>query len=362
MVKVIVWIMLIFLLLLGVRALFFLGPILEPTPLPKSGILDLHCHVAGIHESESGCFVSESLRKSYRFGIYLRSFGVTREEMEQGDDGIVVERIAAGIRESEHVESAVLLAMDGVVTNGELDREATEFFVPNDFVARQAARHPELLFGASINPYRTDSMERLEKVIDQGAVLMKWLPSIQQIDPADQNLIPFYRKLAEHDLPLLCHTGRERSFTHADDSLADPVRLRLPLEQGVRVIAAHAASTGENENQPDFDRLIETMRDYPNLSADISSLTQINKLGYLKRVLTEPEFSERLLYGSDYPLVNTPLVHPVYHCMRLEWRQIRDLVRIRNPWEQDVLLKHYLGVPTQIFQNSRKFIRSPSTD
>ena len=30
-----------------------------------------------------------------------------------------------------------------------------------------------------------------------GAVLLKWLPSIQGFDPADPALTPFYRRLAE---------------------------------------------------------------------------------------------------------------------------------------------------------------------
>jgi predicted TIM-barrel fold metal-dependent hydrolase len=352
----------IVLLLLIFRALFFFGPILSPEPLPESGILDIHCHVAGMDESSSGCFVSDSLKKSYKFGIYLRSFGVTRKELEKEGDGLLVKRIAEEIRESKYVEAAVILAIDGVVTDGDFDRQASEFFVPNDFVVRETAEYPELLFGASVNPYRTDSLERLEKVVGQGAVLMKWLPSIQRIDPSDRSLIPFYEKLVEHNLPLICHTGQERSFTHSDDSLADPKRLRLPLETGVRVIAAHAASTGENENQPDIERLIEMMREFPNLYADISSLTQVNKPGYLKRVLTNSVFSGRLLYGSDYPLVNTLLVHPVVHSMRLKWSQVSQLMQTENTWDRDVLLKHYLGVPTQIFEKSWGFIRSTSPD
>ncbi len=81
----------------------------------------------------------------------------------------------------------------------------------------------------------------------------------------------------ELNLPLLTHAGAERSFTHARDELADPVRLKLPLDLGVKVIVAHAASTGENEGEEDIDRLIAMLETYPNLFADISSMTQINK-------------------------------------------------------------------------------------
>ena len=55
--------------------------------------------------------------------------------------------------------------------------------------------------------------------------------------------------MIELDLPLLSHAGDERSFTQAADELADPMRLRLPLELGVRVIAAHIGSTGKNQGR-----------------------------------------------------------------------------------------------------------------
>lgn len=35
---------------------------------------------------------------------------------------------------------------------------------------------PTLRFGASINPYRRDALELLDKAVEAGAVLMKWLP------------------------------------------------------------------------------------------------------------------------------------------------------------------------------------------
>ena len=58
--------------------------------------------------------------------------------------------------------AAVVLALDGVVdANGDLDRSASEIVVPNEFVARETARYTNLWFGASINPYRRDALERL---------------------------------------------------------------------------------------------------------------------------------------------------------------------------------------------------------
>jgi predicted TIM-barrel fold metal-dependent hydrolase len=339
-------------------AALFQGPILPAEPLPVSPILDLHCHVAGIGAGGSGCYLSEHLRRSWKVGFYLRSFGVSRRELLQGGDRIGAERLAQTLGASRYVGRAVVLAMDGVIgPDGRLDLARTEFYVPNEFVAGLAAVHTNLLFGASINPYRSDSLARLDWAKAHGARLVKWLPSIQNIDPADERLRPFYQRLIELHLPLLVHTGSENSFTHAQDELGDPERLRLPLSLGVTVIAAHAAWPGRHEGERDVERLARLMTQYPNLYADISSLTQLNKLGALRVVLRRPEFRGRLVYGTDFPLINMPLVSPWFFLLHLKPWEMWRISRIRNPWDRDVALKQALGVPADVFTRSEKIIR-----
>ena len=216
------------------------------------------------------------------------------------------DRISESLAQSKYVSRAVLLALDGVVdADGNLDTNRTEVYVPNEFVAEMAARHTNLLFGASVNPYRRDALARLEWAKAHGAVLVKWIPPIMDIDPADPRLIPFYKKMAELKLPLLSHTGKEKSFSRADEELGDPEKLRLPLSLGVTVVAAHIASSEKYHGERGPDRLARLMREYPNLYTDISALTQINRPGSLKEALTRPEFSGRLVYGTDFPLINT---------------------------------------------------------
>ena len=285
--------------------------------------------------------------------MYLRSFGVSRRELMEKGDGLVADRLSGLLAQSRFVNQAVVLAMDGVIgPDGALDTNRTEVYVPNEFVMQAVARHTNLLFGASINPYRPDALERLAWAKAHGAVLIKWLPSIMDIDPGDPRLVPYYQKLVELDLPLLTHTGRERSFSSSRDEYGDPNKLRLPLSLGVRVIAAHVASTGRYKGQRGTNRLAGLMTEYPNLLSDISSLTQLNKPGCLKEALTRPEFSGRLVYGSDFPLINTALVSPWYHALRLGPRQLVRILRERNPWDADVLLKQSLGTPAEVFARS----------
>ena len=334
----------------------FAGPYRPIEPLPPA-IVDMHCHIAGIGAGNSGCFVSAELRNSWKFKIYLRAFGVSLSEVAEKGDGLIADRISELLAQSKLVRKAVILALDGVVNkDGTLDANRTEVYVPNEFIVDVVSRHKNLLFGASVNPYRKDALKRLDWAKAHGAVLVKWIPSIMGIDPADPRLKPFYRKLVELDLPLLSHAGYEHSFTSADNSLCDPDKLRLPLRLGVKVIAAHIASTGKYQGERSSDRLARMMSEYPNLYSDISSLTQIDKHFYLKEALTRPEFKGRLVYGSDFPLINTALVSAWYYALQLRPRQLRAISTTYNPWDADVMLKHDLGTPTDIFARSEQLL------
>jgi predicted TIM-barrel fold metal-dependent hydrolase len=228
--------------------------------------------------------------------------------------------------------------------------------VPNDFVLAGVRRHTNLLFGASIHPQRNNALELLEEAASQGAVLVKWLPPIQRIDPSDRRHIPFYEKMAELRLPLLTHTGTERSFTAHIDELGAPERLRLPLDVGVTVIAAHSGGNGRTGRERNIDIFLRLCGEYPNLYGDISASTLLNSLGNLPRLL-RGDIRNRLLYGSDMPLPNTRLVTPLAFPFRIAPRRIIAISRIDNPWDRDVALKEALGVRDDILGNTARLLK-----
>lgn len=314
-------------------------------------VIDWHAHVAGLGYGGSGAFINEQMRNNFRFPFFLKWMGATDKELATEGDQIIIRRLSEAVSQSNYVDQVVVLAMDGVVdpATGALDRELTQLYVPNEYVARETAKYPNLLFGGSINPNRKNSIELLEQAAAQGAVLVKWIPSIMAIDPADASFIPFYRIMAELGLPLLSHTGMEKSFAHARDDLSDPLKLTLPLRHGVTVIAAHLAATGQSEGRDNFERLLPMFAAHPNLYADISSLTQINRLGYLVKALKVPGLTERLLYGTDWPLQFFPLVSPWFHVQQIGLATVRQVAGIDNPWDRDVALKRALGIPPSVF-------------
>ena len=344
-----------------VRQLLHRGPISSPVSSPPRGILDIHCHTAGIGHCGSGAWVSPSLRRSWKFPLYLKIFETSLKELQERGDRDVLDKIAHRLRESHHVDEAVIIAMDAPYrASGEVDPSAGELFVCNRWLGETLKQYPELHFGASVHPSRRDALEELRWSKANGAVLVKWLPNIQAIDPSQESYRDYYRTLVELDLPLLTHVGAEDSFSKADDRLGDPHLLRFPLECGVRVIAAHVASSGRTEGQLNIDRLLEMMPRYPNLMADISTLTQVNRSHHLPKVLSDERLKGRLLFGTDHPLTNTPLVTAWQFLLRLKLSEVWEIAHTSNPWDRSVKLKAALGVPPDVFRASREFLKVKS--
>ncbi len=329
--------------------------------LPPGSIIDLHCHVAGIGAGGSGCFVSENLRHNWRWGPYLRAFGVTAGEVEAQGDALMVRRLSERLAASRFVKAAVVLAIDGVVdARGNLDLAHTEYYVPNDHMWRRTRGTPNLLFGASINPLRKDALACLDREAARGAVLVKWLPDIQGFDPADARLARFYRRLAALGMPLLVHTGTEHSFTTSRDELGDPARLELALRTGVTVIAAHAGGAGRTAGERNIDRFLSLLRRYPNLYGDVSALTLLNHPGHLRRLLRTPGVTDRLVFGTDFPLIETAATSPWYSLFTIGPRGVWRAEREKNPWDRDVVYLKELGVPEAVFVRGATLLRPTS--
>ena len=330
--------------------------------LKDNFILDMHVHVAGIGVG-SGCQISPSLLSNWRYDLYLQAFDTSKKDIKQHGDAIVIKRIGESLQKSRYVDGALLLALDKVYDpiSHEPNQELTEVYIPNEFIRDEIKELPNLFYGASVSPYRRDWQEELQKAYDDNTLLIKWLPAIQHIDPSAPAIIPFYRRLKELGLPLLVHTGAERSFSSSHDALGDPQLLHLPLREGVTVIAAHVATSGKKDGVENIDRLLPMLEQYDNLYTDISSLTQLNKLKYPRQVLKRQDLFAKLLFGSDFPLTNIgvgpfKLVSPWYFFPTLSLAKIIELSREKNVWDRDVLLKHALGFPAEAFTRSAEIL------
>jgi hypothetical protein len=252
------------------------------------------------------------------------------------------ETLARYLHSARYVRRAVLLALDQVYDEQGTPYQAmTGFYVSNEDVLAWCREAPEVfLFGASIHPHRRDALEALERCAEQGAVLVKWLPNSQGIDPADRRNLPFYKKLAELGLPLLCHTGFEFALPAIHQAYGDPERLRPALEQGVIVIAAHSGSSGLFINRRALMRFEQMLHRYPNLYCDTAALALPNRMEALLWWRGHPELFNRLLFATDFPVPFWTLPWSLF-LSRVDYIRF---AREHNPFDRMAVLLKGLGV------------------
>jgi hypothetical protein len=138
--------------------------------------------------------------------------------------------------------------------------------------------------------------------------------------------------------------------------------LRRPLEHGVKVIVAHCAGLGQNEDlessdktQTDnfdlFMRLMDDNRYDGLLFGEISAMTQFNRAGKpLTTILAREDLHERLVNGSDYPLPAVNILIRTTNLLKHSYitdseRYMLNEIYHYNPLLFDFVLKRTLKLP-----------------
>lgn len=311
--------------------------------------IDCHVHISATTAGHGS--MSDRLLNSAAFRFMRWRLGLVGNDAST--ERALEATLSATIRGSG-MDAAVVLAFDGVHRNdGSFDREATHLYVTNDYVIELARRHEEMLLGASVHPYRPDAVAEIERCAAAGAVLCKWLPPTQGMDPADDRCTPFYDALARLQLPLLCHTGGEQSLPKVPNwqPLADPARLEGALRRGVTVILAHCgtrATPWETDYLKTFMRLAQQ---YQHCYGDTSALNLPTRWDGLEAVLEHPVVRNKLVHGSDWPIIAIPPFRAVGA------GEAWDLMTEPNWMRRDVLIKEKLGFDRSYWERAGRVLR-----
>jgi len=288
--------------------------------IDPSSLVDHHTHIAGIGTGGTNAFVNPRMQSwrypfhRVKFSFYMSAAGV--QSLEDADAELL-RRLRDLIEHIPDHGKHSLLAFDKHYNeDGSVNLDKTEFYVPNEYVFQQASLFPELFLPViSVHPYRRDAIEELETWAGRGGRFVKWLPNAMGINPSNPLCDRFYEAMKQRNLILLSHGGEEKAVeAEEDQKLGNPLLLRRVLDHGVKVVIAHCASLGTNEDLdspekkilPNFDlflRLMEEPKYEGLLFGEISAMTQFNRAGKaLATMLERAEFHERLINGSDYPL------------------------------------------------------------
>jgi predicted TIM-barrel fold metal-dependent hydrolase len=327
---------------------------------------DCHVHVAGVGDGHTGVWITPQMKSLFHPWQNLQRrfyLNASCAEREGSVDEDFVRRLLHCLAAFPRGAKAMLLAFDfHYDEDGARREDLSSFFIPNRYAAGLAQRFPDRLeWICSIHPYRADAIDELHWSAGQHARAVKWLPSAMGMDPASPKCDRFYQALARLNLPLLTHGGEEKAVHGGSMSeLNNPLRLRRPLDQDVRVIIAHCASLGESididrgPNGPRLDgfelfqRLMDEPRYEGRLFGDISAVTQANRAeSILATLIRRVEWHARLINGSDYPL---PGVVPLFSPRRFVKQQfltdaqaqVLSEIRRYNPLLFDFVLKRNL--------------------
>ena len=248
---------------------------------------------------------------------------------------------------------------------GQVLKQHSIFHISNQYAAAIAQRQPDRYeWVASIHPFRPDAVDALEHAHAHGAKAIKWLPSGMGIDPASAKCDAFYKKAASLGIPIISHTGQESAVPGGDQAYGNPLRMRRALDHGVKVILAHCASDGMDQDLDHggrsirsfdlFTRLMETPDYQTLLYGDISATSLINHAWVLPELIKRQHWHPRLVHGSDYPL---PGIMPLTNLNTLianGWLSETHkpfLITLKNhhPLLYDFALKRLLNINGQSF-------------
>ncbi len=352
--------------------------------IDTSQVWDCHVHLVGIGDSSKEIWLDPDMSspwhptKYLRYKFYMDGACVDKHRVDLS----YIEKLVALNNNFPAGCKLMLLAFDYHYSiDGKIEHYNSPFHISNNYAAAVKNKYPDNFeWIASVHPYREDAIEELERVIQNGARAIKWLPPVMGIDASSKKCDNFYATLVKHNIPILTHTGEEAAVPNvAFHHLSNPLLFRRPMEQGVKIIMAHSACAGVSddidknktankvENFTLFKRLLAEKAFDNNLFGEISAITQINRMGKpLEELVMNDEWHHRLVNGSDYPL---PGVMPVYSLKKyvkqnyLTEYEADFLRRVRqaNPILFDFSLKRLLKINNKqfspiVFHSRRVFV------
>ena len=354
--------------------------------IEAAAYLDMHVHVVGnaSDDPEAQSWVNPEMARVYNpflfahFAVFADASCMTERPLEAGE--AYMGRLAELVEEFPPGARFMLLALDGWHdAQGNWIRANTVLKVSNEFVSAIARRLPgRFMWAASIHPYRKDALVALERAARSGASAMKWIPYLMGIDPASPRCDAFYARLAQLGLPLVVHSGWQHSLIpKADQEWGNPLRLRRPLEAGVKVVAAHCATQGEMSDDesvgspvvPAFSllrRLMEEVKYRGLLYGDVSGVvSNWRESDMMRELVLDERWQGRLVNGSDYPLPGSRALTSTTRLVELGFLSPGEAQGIghiqgHNPLLYDFALKRLLRIeghsfPSPMFQAAALF-------
>lgn len=199
------------------------------------------------------------------------------------------EKFSRSLSESS-IDKAVLVALENTILCSN-----------NQQTVEICKQNKNFLYGANLNPLDADIEDKFNTALNNNAVLVKILPSFQDVDLSDKKCIPFFEMLKENNLPLLVHTGLEHTLKNSKQYLNDPKKLENAAKLGVKIICAHCGTKLHFYENCYFEDWKNLARKYENVYGDLSGMILFFRKSYLKKILKDHSLKSKVVFGSDFP-------------------------------------------------------------
>ncbi len=301
--------------------------------------VDIHCHLLNPNVRFDRLYDKIATR------LFAKKLGVDPAQLQSNPYDTFVTSMARNVEQSRYLEGVCLFGVDSRLDQQgkELNRDKTVCAMTSD-VLEVAANYPGLFIPfMSINPRRSNALDLIDEYVEKGCRGAKFLQNYWGIDLNDERFIPYYEKLKSHNLPLIIHTGSEYSID-ANKRYEGPNMLRLPLETGVTVIAAHMGLghirhklcfwRNLSKNPKYFDKdyfiLLKMLQQHNNLYADVSAILVPLRARALRHLSQQTQIHHKLLFGTDYPIPFTIR----FNTLDLTSAESRCIDSISNPFDR----------------------------
>jgi hypothetical protein len=259
-------------------------------------IIDTH---AQLWTKEIVSRMPEEMVKSYA-RVFGKDFDVSIEKMIEDMD-------------TANVDKAVVVGVDAETT--------FDYIVSNEAVSRAVKESNGRLIGfAGVDPHKgTVALKELERAIDDLKLKgLKLMPHLHMLEPNHRKMYPIYELAMNLDIPILFHTGtqfhRGTKIRYCKPVYVDDVAVDFP---DLKLIIAHFG-------YPWYEEALSVVRRNENVFFNIAGWSP----KYIPEVVIKQMnsvLSERVLFGTDYPLMNYNRVIEELKSLNLKKRTYRKM-------------------------------------
>ncbi len=209
-----------------------------------------------------------------------------------------------------------------------------DYHLPNQRIYDACKKYPDRF----IPFFRLDPKKKWKKEFElrakEGFVGVKLHPVRQKFKIDSKDSIEIFRRAKEKELVVLVHTGLGMS------EMSGQLKNLLKKVPDAKIILGHAAFV-------DMNKVIEVVKDYPNVYFEISAIRVFDFYNLIKQIS-----STRILFGTDYPFYDLPLTLELLIGVSLTYKKsIKSIKAMLGKTFQDMLRN------TELF--NKKKIKNP---